>query len=103
MNKSLKFGKSIEILDNILNCQRSPFLKTGLGYNDKQKTTKGDASIKVTKPSEKENEENPESYANILKGSTNNEIPSKKGNYDQQKTNSYHKNNKNGFIRVVPP
>jgi hypothetical protein len=29
----LKFEKSIEILDDIINCQRSPFIKTGLGYD----------------------------------------------------------------------
>jgi hypothetical protein len=35
LNRSLAFRKSIEILDNILNFQRSPFIKTGLGYDDK--------------------------------------------------------------------
>jgi hypothetical protein len=44
----LKFGKSIEILDNIFSYQRSPFIKIRLGYNEKQKTLKGDASTKVT-------------------------------------------------------
>jgi hypothetical protein len=29
----LKFEKSTEILDDIINCQRSPFIKTGLGYD----------------------------------------------------------------------
>jgi predicted RNase H-like nuclease (RuvC/YqgF family) len=33
LNRSLKFEKSIEILDDIINCQRSPFIKTGLGYD----------------------------------------------------------------------
>ena len=33
LNRSLKFEKSTEKLDNIINCQRSPFIKTGLGYN----------------------------------------------------------------------
>jgi capsule polysaccharide export protein KpsE/RkpR len=32
LSRSLKFGKSTEILDNILSYQRSPFIKTGLGY-----------------------------------------------------------------------
>jgi hypothetical protein len=50
----------------------------------KKKTPEGDASTKVTKPSEKENEENPNSYANILKGSINNERNNRKGNDDQQ-------------------
>jgi hypothetical protein len=91
-----KFGKRIEILDNILSCQRSPFIKTGLGYDEKQKTPKEDVSTKVTKPSEKENEENTKRYANILKGSINNESNIRKRNYDQhkfdQKSNSSHKN-----------
>jgi protein subunit release factor B len=56
LNRSLKFGKSNEILDNILSYQRSPFIKIGLGYEEKQNTLEGDANTKVTKPSEKENE-----------------------------------------------
>jgi hypothetical protein len=103
LNRRLKFGKSIEVLDNILSFQMSPFIKTSLGYVDKKNTTEGDASIKVTKPLEKENEEKSEIYANILKGSTDNESSSRKGNDDQQKPDSSHKNNKNEFRRVVPP
>jgi hypothetical protein len=97
----LNFGKSIEILDNIPSPQRSPFIKTGLGYNEKQKTLEGDASTKVTKPSK--NDENPKIYVNILKGSINNESSRRKGNEDQQKLNSSHKNNNNEFRRIVPP
>jgi hypothetical protein len=99
----LKFGKSTKTLDNIISYQRSPFIKTYLGYDEKQNTPKGDASTKVTKPSEKENEENPKIYANIIKGSINNERNKGKGNDDQQKPDSSHKNNKNEFRRVVPP
>jgi hypothetical protein len=51
LNRSLNFGKSTEILDNILSCQRSPFIKTGLGYEKKQNTPERNASTKVTKPS----------------------------------------------------
>jgi hypothetical protein len=69
LNRILKFGKSTKILDNILSFQKSPFIKTGLGYVEKQNTPEGDTSTKVTKPSKKENEENPKGYANILKGS----------------------------------
>jgi hypothetical protein len=29
----LKFKKSVETLDDIINCQRSPFIKTGFGYD----------------------------------------------------------------------
>jgi hypothetical protein len=96
----LKFGKSTKILDNILGFQRSPLFKIGLGYDEKQKTPEGDASTKVTNPSEKENEENPKSCANILKGSINDESRNKKGNDDQHKSDSFHKNE---IKRVVPP
>jgi len=51
LNRSSKFGKRTEILDNILIFQRSPCIKTGLGKNKKQKTCEGDATNKVTKPS----------------------------------------------------
>jgi hypothetical protein len=40
LNRSLNFGKSTEMLDNIVSFQRSPFIKTGLGYNKKQNTTR---------------------------------------------------------------
>jgi hypothetical protein len=83
LSRSLKFGKSTEILDNILIHQRSPFIKTCLGYDEKQNIPKVDTSSKVTKPSKIENEENPKSWANILKGSIKNVINSRKGNDDQ--------------------
>jgi hypothetical protein len=102
LNIRLKFGKCTKILDHILRFQSSTFIKTCIGYDEKQKTPKGDASTKVTKPSEKENKEKPKSYANILKGSTNNESNNEKGNDDQHKPYSFHKNNKNEFKRVVP-
>jgi hypothetical protein len=72
----LKFGKST--LDNILSFQRSPFIKAGLGYDEKQNTPEGDGSAKVTKPLENENEENHKIIANILKGSINNESNNRK-------------------------
>jgi hypothetical protein len=81
-NKILRFGKSTKILDNIVSFQSSPFIKIGLGYNEKQKNHKGDASTKVTKPSEKENNEKPKFYANIFKGYINNESNIRKGNDD---------------------
>jgi len=37
LNRSLKFGKSTKILDNILNHKISPLIKIGLGYDDNQK------------------------------------------------------------------
>jgi hypothetical protein len=77
----LKFGKRIKILDNILSFQRSPFINTCIGYDEKQNTPKGDARTKVTKPSKKENEENHKRYVNILKDSIKNESNNRKG-YD---------------------
>jgi hypothetical protein len=50
LNISLKFGKSTKILDNILNFQRSPFIKTVCGYDKKQNTPKGDKRNKATNP-----------------------------------------------------
>jgi hypothetical protein len=50
LSRSLKFGRSIETLDNILNYQRSPFIKTCLGYHEKQNTLEEYANTKVTKP-----------------------------------------------------
>jgi hypothetical protein len=85
LNRSLKFGKSIEILNNILNFQRSPFIDTILGYNQKQNILEEDASTKVTKPSEKENEEKHKICANVLKGSINNERTNMKINDEQKK------------------
>jgi capsule polysaccharide export protein KpsE/RkpR len=41
LNRILKFGKSTKILDNILSFQRSPFIKTGLGYDEKKKDPRG--------------------------------------------------------------
>jgi hypothetical protein len=100
LNIILKFGNIADILDNILSFQRSPFIKTSLGYDEKQNIPEGYASNKVTKPSEKETEEKPKSYANILKGSIKNESSSRKENDDQQKSDSTQKNE---FRRVVPP
>jgi chromosome segregation ATPase len=37
LSKILKFGKSTEMLDDILIYQRSPFIKMTLGYDEKQK------------------------------------------------------------------
>jgi hypothetical protein len=33
LNRSLNFEKITEILDHIINCKRSPFIKTSLGYD----------------------------------------------------------------------
>jgi hypothetical protein len=102
LSRSLNFFKSNEILDNILSYQMSPFIKIGLGYNEKQKIPEGDASTKVTKPSEKENEEKPKMYQNVLKGSINNDRNRRKGNDNQQNFDSFHKNNKNELRSAIP-
>jgi hypothetical protein len=39
-NINMKFENNFGSLDEILNCQRSPFDKTGLGYNEKKETAK---------------------------------------------------------------
>jgi hypothetical protein len=52
----LKFEKRNETLNEILSFQMSPFINTGLGYDENQNSL----------------EENPKSYANILKGLVNN-------------------------------
>jgi hypothetical protein len=83
LNIILKFEKSIEILDNILSHQRSPFMKTGLGYDNNHKTLEEDASPKSPK---KKIEEKHESYENILKRFKHNEENNKEGNYDQLET-----------------
>ena len=64
--------KSTETLNEILSHQSSPFIKIGLGYDEKQNTPEESASTKNTKPSEKDNEEDAKNYSNILKGSINN-------------------------------
>jgi hypothetical protein len=102
-NRILKFGKSTKTLDNILSFQWSPFITKGIGCDEKQNTPKGDASINITKPSKKENEEKHKIYVNILIGSIKNENNSKKGNTNQQKPKYSHKNKNNEFRRVIPP
>ena len=64
MNKiaatNLKFKRSSSTLDDILSYQRSPLVKTGLGY-DKEETTED------FKLPEKKTEEKPRIYVEILK------------------------------------
>jgi hypothetical protein len=83
LDRSLKFGNSTEILDNILSFQRSSFINIGLFCYDEKKNPEGYARTKVTKSSGNENEENPKSYVNIIKCSINNEGNITKGNDDQ--------------------
>jgi hypothetical protein len=69
---NIKFVRGSEILDNILNNQRSPDDKTGLGYKESLNVVKGESSINMSTT------EKPTSYANALKG--NNSQPNKSGN-----------------------
>jgi hypothetical protein len=70
LNTKLKFEKSIAILDNILIYQRSPSIKTGLGYDYNQNTLEKDASSMSSK---NKIEEKSESYADVLKISNHSE------------------------------
>ena len=48
-NPSLKFERSSTILDNILEQQKSPHDKTGIGYDNTQKNLEKGESFKVSK------------------------------------------------------
>ena len=77
VNNNLKFKKSSTTLDNMLNYQRSPFDKTGLGYDEQKNVEKGESSKPPTKKVEEEcskipenkSEEKAKSYADILRSS----------------------------------
>lgn len=60
LNKSLKFEKSTKILNNVINEQRSPPIKTRLGHEAKKDQVSKE-------PSKNTNEENPKSYVDALK------------------------------------
>jgi hypothetical protein len=59
----MKFQKSSTTLNEILNCQRSPFDKTGLGYSEKKVDVEEEASTS----SKQSSEEKTKSYVDILK------------------------------------
>jgi hypothetical protein len=101
LNRSLKFEKSIETLDDIINCQRYPFIKTGLGYDKSQMTTKEDS--KATEPPKKVNEGKSKSYVDVLKISINDEDNRKKENDVPQKIDIPSKDNKDIFRISFPP
>ena len=61
----MKFEKSSVALEEILNCQRSPFDKTVLGYSEKKEVSNEEASTS----SKQSSEERTKSYADILKTS----------------------------------
>jgi hypothetical protein len=74
----LKFEKNTEILDDIIKFQRSPLIKTIIGYDKSQMTTK--EYSKTTDPSKKVNEEKSKSYDDVLKNPINDEDNRKKEN-----------------------
>jgi len=61
----MKFIKGSENIDNILNNQRSPDDKIGLGYKESMKIVKGESSTNMP------TSEKPTSYTNDLKGQLN--------------------------------
>lgn len=89
LNTKLKFEKSTAILDEILNSQRSPFDKTGLGY-----TCEGSSSTM------QKDEEEPNRYVVVLKDSIKNEEYNKKINYNQQRPAFFHETNES--IKTMP-
>jgi hypothetical protein len=60
LSTNIRFEKSSTVLEDILNVQRSPFDRTGLGYNNSQK------NIDFEIP---ERGEKTQSYANVLRSS----------------------------------
>jgi hypothetical protein len=68
--------KSTETLDDIINCQMSPFIKTSLGYDKSHMNTK--EYSKATDPSKKVNEGKYKSYVDVPRNSINDEDNQKK-------------------------
>lgn len=89
-NQSLNFGKSVEILDDILSHQRSPFIKwVFYTWNIIRPFRKNQAeSLK-----KKKMKENHKSYANFLKSPFNNERGTRKGDELQSRCDFL-----NGFV-----
>jgi hypothetical protein len=83
----MKFEKISTTLNEILNCQRSPFDKTGLGYSEKKEVANEEASTS----SKQSSEERTKSYVDILKKSIKVEDNRKEEQYVPQKTNLPHK------------
>jgi hypothetical protein len=67
----LKFEKSIENLNVIINCQRNPFISIGLGYDHIDMTT--DEYSKATEPLKRVIEGKSKSYDDVVKISINDE------------------------------
>lgn len=93
----MKFEKNTPIIDDILSCQRSLFVKTGLSYENNQNIHEEEAR---SKSPENKIEEKPKSYEVVLEKPVKNEENSKKVD-DQYNPNSFYK--RNGFKRTTPP
>jgi uncharacterized protein (DUF2252 family) len=92
---NMKFEKRSTTLNEILNCQRSSFDKTGVGYSEK----KGVAHQEASTSSKQSSEERTKSYVDILKKYTKIENNRKEEQYVPHKTNLPHKNR----IRKILP
>jgi hypothetical protein len=92
---NIKYEKSSTTLNEILNHQRSPFDKTGLGYNKGKETANEEASTS----SKQSNEERTKKYVDSLRSFIKVEDNRKEELYVPQKTNSPHKD---GIWKIVP-
>jgi hypothetical protein len=97
----LKFEKNTRILHDIIKYQRSPLIKTGLGYDKSQMTTKEDS--KAIEPPKKVNEGKSKNYDDVLKSSISGEDDKKRENDVPQKIDIPPKDNKDRLIRLFPP
>jgi hypothetical protein len=86
----MKFEKSTTVLDEILNYQRSPLIKIGLGYDNNQNTLEEDESSKSI-------EEKDEINTNVLK------IPNCSEDNNMERKYNQPRSNMNKLRRVVPP
>jgi hypothetical protein len=78
LNRILKFEKSTKILEDIIKCQISPHIKTGLGYGKSHMNTKDDS--KDIEPLKKVNERKYKIYGDVLKSAISNEDSMKREN-----------------------
>jgi len=90
LNTNLNFEKSSVVLDEIIIYQKSPLIKTGLGYNNNQNTLEEDESSKSI-------EEKSKISRNVLKGSNCSEDNNMERKYNQPRSN------RNKLRRVAPP
>jgi hypothetical protein len=97
----LRFENSTKILDDIINFQRLPLIKTSLGFDKSQMNTK--EYSKATEPPKKVNEGKSKSYAEVLKRSISDEDNRKRENDVPQKIDIPPKDNTDKFKISFPP